>query len=128
MSMYWLFKWHRPRASFLAKPRTPKNLFVEDGQRLIHQLNCKGCHIIEDRGGAIKESMIAWLKTYGSSSTTDESSDEAAADEWGEEEEEEIDVESLVSAYSPPSLNGEGAKVQPEWLFHFLQKPETIRP
>ena len=29
---------------------------------------------------------------------------------------------------APPVLDGEGAKVQEFWLYHFLQKPETIRP
>ncbi len=29
---------------------------------------------------------------------------------------------------APPILNGEGAKVQPEWLFSFLQAPTPIRP
>ena len=29
---------------------------------------------------------------------------------------------------APPILDGEGAKVQEAWLYHFLQKPETIRP
>jgi mono/diheme cytochrome c family protein len=29
---------------------------------------------------------------------------------------------------APPILNGEGAKVQPEWLFSFLQSPTPIRP
>jgi mono/diheme cytochrome c family protein len=30
--------------------------------------------------------------------------------------------------FAPPILNGEGAKVQPEWLFTFLQGPTPIRP
>lgn len=29
---------------------------------------------------------------------------------------------------APPLLNGEGAKVQPDWLFHFLAHPKQIRP
>ncbi|MBI4395241.1 MAG: c-type cytochrome [Candidatus Omnitrophica bacterium] len=29
---------------------------------------------------------------------------------------------------APPILDGEGAKVQEFWLYHFLQNPETIRP
>jgi mono/diheme cytochrome c family protein len=29
---------------------------------------------------------------------------------------------------APPILNGEGAKVQPNWLFGFLQQPVTLRP
>ncbi|MGO9603936.1 MAG: c-type cytochrome [Candidatus Binataceae bacterium] len=30
--------------------------------------------------------------------------------------------------FAPPILNGEGLKVQPEWLFTFLQGPTPIRP
>jgi mono/diheme cytochrome c family protein len=29
---------------------------------------------------------------------------------------------------APPILNGEGAKVQPDWLFAFLKQPSPIRP
>jgi mono/diheme cytochrome c family protein/predicted nucleic acid-binding Zn-ribbon protein len=29
---------------------------------------------------------------------------------------------------APPVLNGEGAKVQSEWLFNFLRRPVTLRP
>ena len=39
---------------------------------------------------------------------------------------------ALLSAdrinFAPPILNGEGAKVQPDWLFSFLQAPTPIRP
>jgi mono/diheme cytochrome c family protein len=31
-------------------------------------------------------------------------------------------------SYAPPILNGEGAKVQPDWLFSFLKAPVPIRP
>ncbi len=30
--------------------------------------------------------------------------------------------------YSPPNLNTQGAKTQPEWLYDFFRKPYTIRP
>jgi mono/diheme cytochrome c family protein len=31
-------------------------------------------------------------------------------------------------SFAPPILNGEGAKVQPDWLFGFLKQPVPIRP
>lgn len=39
----------------------------------------------------------------------------------------------LMSLYedlnnAPPSLVGEGRKIQPDWMFHFLQGPEHLRP
>ena len=40
------------------------------------------------------------------------------------------DIRAYVEdrGYHPPILNGEGAKVQSDWLFRFLQQPEPIRP
>ena len=39
-------------------------------------------------------------------------------------------ISDIIGAvdYSPPSLNTQGSKVQPDWLFKFLQDPITIRP
>jgi mono/diheme cytochrome c family protein len=31
-------------------------------------------------------------------------------------------------SYAPPILNGEGAKVQPQWLYGFLKSPTPLRP
>jgi cytochrome c2 len=31
-------------------------------------------------------------------------------------------------SFAPPILTGEGAKVQPPWLFDFLKQPQTLRP
>jgi mono/diheme cytochrome c family protein len=62
------------------------------GRRLVERYNCVGCHVIENRGGAIR----AFYK------------------------------ESPTLA--PPLLNGEGAKVQADWLFGFLQEPLPLRP
>lgn len=33
-----------------------------------------------------------------------------------------------AAEFSPPSLNTQGAKVQPDWLFEFLKSPTIIRP
>jgi mono/diheme cytochrome c family protein len=62
------------------------------GRRIVERYNCIGCHVIENRGGAIR----AFYK------------------------------ESPTLA--PPLLNGEGAKVQPDWLFGFIQQPIPLRP
>jgi mono/diheme cytochrome c family protein len=32
------------------------------------------------------------------------------------------------ASLAPPSLSGEGAKVQPQWLFDFLKSPTPLRP
>ncbi len=64
---------------------------ILEGHRIIKDLNCQGCHIIEDMGGQI-------------------------ADVIGN------------PAFSPPNLNTQGAKTQPEWLFKFLKNASIIRP
>jgi cbb3-type cytochrome oxidase cytochrome c subunit len=89
-------------------PRTPKNLFVEEGQWIVREYNCQGCHIIENDGGAIQPMVTDWLMNYDNRAAT-----EAAA---------------ITPNFSPPNLIGEGKKVQTNWLFHFMRNPDTIRP
>ena len=70
---------------------------VEAGRRLVKDFNCQGCHILEDKGGGIRDAMTA----------------------------NKIDL-----ALAPPIIRGEGAKVQSDWLFSFLNSPRSgqIRP
>lgn len=85
--------------------------------------------------------MATWLKTYGMPDKAaeepedkvddgwDEGGDQEASDGWGDEPETDNSEDALMAlTYSPPLLNGEGAKVRPEWLYHFLDKPSSIRP
>jgi len=90
------------------KPRTPQNIMIEEGQEIIRQFNCQGCHIIEGEGGTIKGKVEQWLVKYN-----DKTVDEASA---------------ASTSFSPPNLIGEGKKVQSQWLFEFLHQPTTIRP
>jgi cytochrome c2 len=66
---------------------------IERGRRIIKDHNCLGCHVIEGKGGSIRDVMP--------------------------------DV-----SFAPPIIKGEGAKVQSDWLFSFLNAPKTgqIRP
>ncbi len=86
------------------KNLTPRETEVARGQRLVRDHNCRGCHIVEEAGGAIRPSVA---KVY--------------AAEQGLSEEDAL-------AFSPPALHGEGAKTQPDWLFGFLKGPVPIRP
>jgi mono/diheme cytochrome c family protein len=74
----------------------PSDLTLErtlvEGRRVVARYNCVGCHVIEERGGAI-------LARY-----------------------------EETPSLAPPILNGEGAKVQPNWLFGFLKHPIPLRP
>ena len=112
-------------------PRTPDRLAIEAGEAVVTDLNCRGCHIVDKEGGAIRDSVAYWYANI----RQDEAEEDASAedDEWAEEdawgeEEEGGDTEAMAVTYSPPNITGEGAKVQPDWLFHFLQQPSTIRP
>ncbi len=89
-------------------PRTPKNLYVEEGQWIVREYNCQGCHIIENDGGAIQPMVTDWLMKY---------------DDRGETE-----AAAITQSFSPPNLIGEGKKVQTNWLYHFFRNPEIVRP
>jgi len=88
--------------------RTTRNLIVEEGERLIQTFNCKGCHSIDGDGGVIRSSVAQWVG---------EIADESASQDA-----------SIVQSFSPPLLNSEGRKIQPEWLFNFFKEPQMIRP
>lgn len=76
---------------------------VAKGRALVHELNCIGCHTIEaDREATIHQ--------YYSDDTS--LSDDV---KYG-------------PRFKPPLLWGEGAKVQYDWLFGFLNNVEMLRP
>lgn len=91
-------------------PRVTSNLKVDydgsplgkiaAGRKLARELNCVGCHRIEDN--------VATLHQY------------FRVPEAGELRFDEDNA--------PPYLRGEGAKVQHSWLYGFLQNVETLRP
>ncbi len=72
---------------------------IDAGRRLSKKYNCTGCHEIEGKGGSYKEVVIAH-----------EGLDEITAKQ-----------------FSPPTLQAEGARVYPHWLFAFLKEPTDIR-
>jgi len=88
--------------------QTPKRKFIEEGQKLIRQYNCQGCHVIEGKGGAISPTITDWLIRF--------------------EGRDKNDADAVTKSFTPPNLMGEGKKVQTEWLFDFLHHPKTIRP
>ena len=84
--------------------QTPRRVAMEAGRSLIQKYNCRACHIIEGKGGAIQAPIIALGVAAGQD-------------------------RAVAAAYAPPNLNTEGAKTQPEWLYNFLYDPSTpIRP
>lgn len=89
-------------------PRTERNINIEQGQKLVRQMNCRGCHIVEGEGGAIQSSVKDWLIKYDNRSETE--------------------AQAIVPSFSPPNLVGEGKKVRTKWLHEFIHHPSTIRP
>jgi cytochrome c2 len=81
----------------------PHELEIEKGRKLVYEHNCKGCHILENEGGAVRAPLV---RTYGNEGV----------------------AESEAVGFTPPVLNGEGRKVQPDWLFSFLKEVVPIRP
>lgn len=86
-----------------------KGSFITEGQKTVRQFNCQGCHIIEGEGGVVENSIAQWLETSQGRSAND--------------------AKAVVRSFAPPTLLGEGAKVQADWLFGFLHDPSVkMRP
>ena len=80
----------------------------------MRDLNCRGCHVLGDQGGAIQAVVADQLESSGLDS---------------------LNARSQTVAFSPPLLYnahakiGEGTRVQTDWLHTFLRDPSrTIRP
>ena len=72
---------------------------IDAGRRLAKKYNCTGCHEIEGKGG-----------TYVDIIAAHEGLDQIQAKQ-----------------FAPPTLQAQGAKVYPDWLFEFLKNPTPIR-
>jgi cytochrome c2 len=73
--------------------QTEQQAAISKGEKLVYWNGCRNCHIVQGRGGKIRDQ-------YNEDTTT----------------------------FAPPVLTGEGAKVQPTWLFGFLKGPTPLRP
>src|SRR5216684_2825424 len=72
---------------------TEQKQAIYRGEKLVFWNGCRNCHVVEKRGGKIR-------------------------DQFNEDNQ----------SFAPPVLTGEGAKVQPQWLFGFLKGPFDLRP
>ena len=99
----------------LSEEKVRPELYPEDhadykammqGKDLVEEYNCKGCHSIEGLGNEIQATIKKG--PVGLQQSDDE----------------------LSKQYGPPSLSGEGLRVQPEWLYQFISDPggHPIRP
>ena len=73
---------------------------IARGRMLTRQLNCVGCHQVEDNVPTVQQ---YFRRTISGSLAFDETN-------------------------APPNLRGEGAKIQHQWLHGFLTHVETLRP
>jgi len=92
------------------KQLTPEDRYTQEGYRLIHDFNCRGCHQVGPLGGEIREVVRSQLEAAGKEP-------------------------SNALGLSPPMLwnaqsnIGEGARVNTAWLHDFLKDPShKIRP
>ena len=79
--------------------RVEKQKQIDAGRRVVKKYNCTGCHEIEGEGGDYRDVIIA------------------------HEGLDQITAKQLA----PPTLQAEGARVYPDWLFEFLKNPSDIR-
>ena len=79
--------------------RVEKQRQIDDGRRVVKKYNCTGCHEIESEGGDYRDVIIA---------------------------QEGLD-QITATQLAPPTLQAEGARVYPDWLFDFLKAPSDIR-
>jgi mono/diheme cytochrome c family protein len=100
---------------------TADEKFVERGRRLIRDSNCRGCHVIGDRGGNIRAVKASQLEALAEEDIFGEFDPAAAADE--------AEALSPPLLYNEASEIGEGARVQSHWLHEFLRDPsDKVRP
>lgn len=79
--------------------RVEKQKIIDAGRRVVKKYNCAGCHEIEAEGGDYRDVIIAH---------------------------EGLD-QNTAKQFAPPTLQAEGARVYPNWLFDFLKEPSEIR-
>ena len=84
--------------SYIHQP-SEKTSQVDAGRRLAKKYNCTGCHLIEGKGGDFVN-VVAANKA--------------------------LDLTN-AKRFAPPTLQAQGAKVYPDWLFEFLKSPTLIR-
>lgn len=92
--------WEEVKVDYAATPMGR----IAAGRRLVRELNCVGCHAIEEPQGYPNVHQY-----YSTDPTLD-------------------DNNPVGQRFLPPLLWGEGAKIQNDWLFTFLSNVEMLRP
>ncbi len=82
---------------------TADEIVIEEGKLRLRRYNCTSCHTVDGQEWTLKSQFIQDYLDEGKS-------------------------ESEALAFAPPSLESEGEKVQPDWLYRFIKDPFNIRP
>jgi cytochrome c2 len=90
----------------MRKTLNAREAALEAGRHLVRERNCRGCHELEGKGRDIFPHLVRTFMAEGMS---------------------EADATAQAEGFAPPLITVEGAKVEPDWLFQFLQNPSTIR-
>lgn len=114
---------------------------IAAGRNLAAELNCVGCHNIENNSATMHQFILAALP--GGSGPDEEEEDEEAEEAVAGEKTAAApkapsiadQAAAIMAAHGPydevngpPWLRGEGAKVQHAWLYDFLHNVQTLRP
>jgi mono/diheme cytochrome c family protein len=91
-------------AEFVYRPDERAAAIIE-GERLLKKFNCRSCHVIDGKGQYAHDELLQSIATA-------------------------LGIKDLDRAevYLPPTLNGEGHRANPAWLFKFLKNPGAVNP
>jgi len=93
-----------PRAAAEAqRGLSPAAADVEAGRRHVETWACRACHQVDGRDGELREHILARRRALG-------------------------DSRSGAAEFVPPSLDGVGRRLQPQWLYTYLDAPAEVRP
>jgi cytochrome c2 len=96
------------------KQLSPDDKAVQEGSRIVRNLNCRGCHVVGEKGGTIRAVIENELVNSGVDQDTARIQTVAL---------------SPPVLFEPHSKIGEGSRVQTPWLHYFLGDPSNrIRP
>lgn len=109
---------------------------IVEGRALALSFNCRGCHILEDQGGAIRPTIAAVESGKPGNRALKQTLRKLYAPDPKDREQDPDARRRLIEQLglnvygrlAPPDLAGEGSKVRPEWLYRFLREPFVIRP
>ncbi len=143
LTTYLLSRMHPNVTGNLVPDESTQLPAIGAGRNLAAELNCVGCHNVENNTATLHQYIVASAAGGGGGDEEEEEEEEEEADggEAGAGAAEkprtpEQQAAAILAAHGlaydelngPPWLRGEGAKTQHSWLHEFLQNVEILRP